>query len=252
MNTYNDKLARYYDEIYLDKDYTKESEYITQVVDTHNVLLDVGCGTMTHTTLLAAKFKQVFAVDLSKPMIDVGLEKLETLNIKNVAGICCDISKLDIPVKADCAISMFNVINHIENIKDLELFFKAINSRLNSQGKFIFDCWNGVACTIEKPREHSSKIKTIDNKTIELTTTTETNLFDSVSTMKTNIVVKENNLIVDSFSYNLTHILWNNHVLKDLLKSTGFSVETIFPNVTVKQLATIQDYRLVYTCRKIT
>jgi len=247
---YNDKLANCYDDLYLDKDYSKEAEYITRTADSHNVLLDIGCGTMSHTILLAPKFKQVIAVDLSKPMIDIGLLKLKNLGIKNVSGFCCDVADLKISEQVDCAISMFNVVNHIESIKDLQTFFDAINNRLKPNGVFVFDCWNGVACTIEQPTEHSFKTKTASSKTFEISTSTKTNLFDSISIMENNVVVKENNTIVDVFSYELRHILWSNHTLKDLLKNAGFVLETITPNVTVKTPATIKDYRLVYTCRK--
>lgn len=251
MSTYNDKLAEYYDDLYLDKDYTKEAEYIANVANNHNILLDVGCGTMTHTILLSAKFEQVFAVDLSKSMIDVGISKLKKRNISNVLGLCCDVAELKIQEKADCAISMFNVVNHIETIVGLQEFFKAISNQLKPNAKFVFDCWNGVACTIDKPNENSFRTRKVNNKTYYIITSTQTNLFDSLSTMETTVSIKENNEVIDCFSYKLRHILWSNHVFKDLLKNSGFVLEAVSPNVMINTPATINDYRLVYTCRKI-
>ena len=78
MNMYSEKLSKYYDILYSHKDYKSECELIKKYSTKNKNLLDVGCGTMTHSIILSEYFKNVTSIDLSKPMIDTGLKKIKS------------------------------------------------------------------------------------------------------------------------------------------------------------------------------
>ena len=75
---YSEKLSKYYDILYSHKDYKSECELIKKYSTKNKNLLDVGCGTMTHSIILSEYFKNVTSIDLSKPMIDTGLKKIKS------------------------------------------------------------------------------------------------------------------------------------------------------------------------------
>lgn len=253
---YKDKLALYYDDIYSDKDYKSECELIKKFSPEGQKLFDIGCGTMTHSILLSDHFNSIMSTDLSSSMMDIGIKKMDVLGIKNITPICGRLEKInnggthDITEFFDTAISMFNVVNHIGTIRELDLFFKCISESLKDRGVFIFDCWNGVACTIEKPRPQSTKTIFVPGHSITTTTETTTSLMNSVSHMKTNVKIYDDVGLIDSFEYSLDQTLWTPAVLTDLLKSHDIEVNRILPYFKTDGWATENDYRLTFICKK--
>jgi predicted TPR repeat methyltransferase len=61
--------ARYYDLLYHDKDYRRESEFVAQLIKKHSPgarrLLELGCGTGIHGILLAEQGYEIHGLDLS-------------------------------------------------------------------------------------------------------------------------------------------------------------------------------------------
>jgi SAM-dependent methyltransferase len=247
---YDNKLSIYYDDLYLNKDYKNECELIKKYSLKNGNLLDVGCGTATHTIMLSEYFKDILAIDLSPSMLLVAEKKIKERDIYKIKTLCIPIQGLDWQVKFDTVISMFNVINHIRTVSELLSFFESVSNFLDKDGVFIFDCWNGVACTIDKPREKNIKEYSFINYKLFSTTTTHTNLFNSLSEMNTIIEVYDDFSLVDKFEYSLNQTLWTPHVLADLLKMAGLYAQKIIPSVNDKDFATEKDYRLTFICKK--
>jgi cyclopropane fatty-acyl-phospholipid synthase-like methyltransferase len=247
---YDKKLSLYYDNLYSGKDYKNECELIKKYSLKNSSLLDVGCGTMTHTIILSEYFKNIMALDLSPSMLSVAEAKIKDKNISNITTICAPVQELNKERKFDTAISMFNVINHIRTTNELLSFFKAVSELLNKDGVFIFDCWNGIACTLDKPREKTIKEYNFINYKLFSTTITHTDLFNSLSKMKTTIEVYDDFSLVDSFEYSLEQTLWTPHVLTNLLEMTGLNIQKVIPFVNDDISATEKDYRLTFICKK--
>lgn len=244
---YETKLASYYDVLFSGKNYGEECKLIKTQSKNHNSLLDVGCGTLNHSLILSDVFSSVVAIDLSKDMINVARQKNKKQNIllMNSAIEDCEFKS-----KFDCVISMFNVVNHIHELQQLQMFFHSISKNLNPDGVFIFDCWNGVACTIEQPKAKSNKQIKGTNYTLISKTETETNLFESLTKMKTTVEVFDDQSMIDSFIYNLNQSLWTPNLLIQILNSMGFGRIKIIPYFDVSKEATEKDYRLTFICRK--
>lgn len=143
--------AKFYDSIYAKKDYSFEVDLITEIIQSHNKLakniLDVGCGTGTHSKLLAKnKFFNIVGIDKSSEMIK--LAKYKSLGSSNINYEELDMLSLDrLKSKFDVVLAMFHVVNYLDRSKDLRTFFDLVSQILTPNGIFIFDTWNGVLCT---------------------------------------------------------------------------------------------------------
>src|SRR4051794_19554398 len=65
--------AKYYDQLYHDKDYTAEADFVDTLaqafVPRASTLLDLGCGTGQHALLLAGRGYSVVGIDRSEEML---------------------------------------------------------------------------------------------------------------------------------------------------------------------------------------
>jgi hypothetical protein len=145
---------------------------------------------------------------------------------------------------------MFYVVNHINSLGELNSFFSKIFELLNEDGVFIFDCWNGTACRIEKPKLQNSKSIEHDFHTIISKTITDTNLMDSTSTMKSNVKIYFESELVDEFDYELEQKLWTPDIFVDILKSVGYRKISIIPYYNQDDIAKETDYKLTFICKK--
>lgn len=249
---YNNKLALHYDRIYSDKDYEAECQMIMRSAGHGDELrlLDVGAGTCSHTVILSKYFKEITAVDLSYSMLQIGKQKLINADITNVSTYCKSIESLNLESKFDVCISMFNVVNHIQTIKELQQFFKAISNALKPGGIFIFDCWNGLACHIEKPKQITSKIIKSDEYEFRNLTTTETNLMYDISKMHTTTNIYRNGDLLDMFSYDITVRTWAPSLLSELLSEVDLPPIKIVSSNDEYRQATDTDRRLTFACEK--
>ena len=97
-------------------------------------ILDLCCGTGRISAALASKGYNVTGIDSSEQMIALAKE-----NAPNVNFIVEDARTFNFPPTFDIAISMFDSLNHIQNIKHLELAFNNVFRSLNIDGMFVFD-----------------------------------------------------------------------------------------------------------------
>ena len=63
--------ANFYDNLYKDKDYKKECDYLEKIFNKYSpkkvkTILDLGCGTGSHDLILAKRGYQVTGLDFSK------------------------------------------------------------------------------------------------------------------------------------------------------------------------------------------
>ena len=245
---YGLKLSKYYDVIHKDKDYITECELILKNSNSKNSLLDIGCGTANHSIILSKYFNKVVGIDLSEEMIDEAKRKILKFNIDNL--FLNKSSLKDENNKFDTVISMFNVVNHIHSLSELIEFFSNVSLKLKEDGVFIFDCWNGTACRIEKPIEKTQKEIIHDWYRISIKNQTETNLLKSTSKMLTSVLVFSENEKVDEFSYDITHKLWTPDILQSICEMNGIEVYKIIKNYNEKILAKDTDHRVTFICKK--
>lgn len=124
------KYAKYYDLIYLDKDYKKEAEMVYNWAKKPKTILSLGCGTGKHARWWSKK-TIVVGIDSSKEMIKEAR--------KSVPNVCFYNRKIEDDkwkksFSFDCVTAMFNVMGYLPDF-NFEIPVK-------KGGYFIFDCWD--------------------------------------------------------------------------------------------------------------
>ena len=158
MKDYHKEYSNYYDILTQHKNYRSEVELLVSFLskygfDKNSKFLSVGCGIGKHENILAKYFEKIVAIDNSEHMI----ANAKILNShKNIEFSSCNLESLHSD-KFDIAISLFNVINCIENSNSLASFISDIANKLNKGGLFIFEVWNKSAIELSPPKSVTRK-----------------------------------------------------------------------------------------------
>ncbi len=135
-----DEVAEIYDELMQFIPYRKWDEYITNLFYQHNgngdYVLDLGGGTAILSVLLSKHLFYVYCIDKSFAMLKQAQKREGSL--KNVFLINSDILNFSVKRKFDWAISIYDTVNHLEDIEFLQ-FVKNVNRLLKKNGIFMFD-----------------------------------------------------------------------------------------------------------------
>ncbi len=143
------EFAKYYDKFYQNKDYEKEVKFLMNFINPGDKIIDIGCGTGIHASLITEKGYAVDALDLNKEMLDIAKKRLKSsLYLQNILNI-------NIDKKYDVIISMFAVINHLKNTSELEKCLYNMKTILQDFGTIIIDLHN--------PQSSGSKVDKFDN-----------------------------------------------------------------------------------------
>lgn len=164
------KYADFYDRLYDDKDYETECDFIEQIFETYGTkeiasILDLGCGTGSHTIIFAEKGYDVTGVDQSETMLDIAQAKASAKN-KDIKFRQQDIRHLDLSREFDAAVAMFAVMGYQTSNKDFEDTLVSVYNHLSSGGLFIFDVWFGPTVLMDKPQERMKTIESPNKKII--------------------------------------------------------------------------------------
>lgn len=165
--------ARYYDLLYADKDYGAEAEYVERLLREMNPsvgsVLDLGCGTGVHASLLAMKGYEVVGVDLSETMLAGAERRMAALpkqvsdRVRLLQGNICSVRA---GRTFDAVVSLFHVINYQIGQRDLQEAFANARAHLNPGGTFLFDCWYGPAVLTDRPERRT---RHLEDEQIEVT-----------------------------------------------------------------------------------
>jgi SAM-dependent methyltransferase len=135
------QLVRYYDKIYWWKDYDREAGFLVKVLRKYHVqgrrVLEVACGTGSHSKILAARGYEVTGVDFSEDMLKIARRKLKG-HAKFIRG---DMRDLDAVVggEYDAAICLFSAISYNLTFSDLERTLEGLYHHLREGGIVVFD-----------------------------------------------------------------------------------------------------------------
>jgi len=241
---YKKDFSGIYDSLYSSKDYKKECDYILSLIGENKKILDVGCGTGNHAAILSKRSDFIHGIDISSDMIKIAKKKY--CFVKNLkfekTSVEAYLSKTDI--RYDAVICMFNVVNHISNLEDLMIFINSCARLLKPNGYIIFDCWNSIACAIEKPWKNSIDHKIINGEICKVSSFTEVNLMASVASIKIfadaekSISLKLNNLT-----------LWSPRIYTELLALNNVLLETVLNVRDLSKKAKETDHRILFVGR---
>jgi len=133
MKLYKD-FAKYYDLIYKDKDYEKETKFISSFIKKNADILDVACGTGTHAKYLKKLGHTVTGLDLNENMLKVAKNK-----VKGVRFITGDMRSFKLNKQFDAITCMFTAINYNHHYLDLIKTLKTFKNHIKDNGVIFFD-----------------------------------------------------------------------------------------------------------------
>lgn len=159
-----EEYSRYYDLLYLDKDYELETKYIIELLSRYGIskgdILEFGSGTGKHGRLLSADGFDVHGVELSQDMVDKALV---------TKGFSCqqgDIRTIRMGRTYSAVIALFHVVSYQTTNADLQAVFSRACEHLDSGGLFIFDFWYTPAVYTMRP---TVRVKRFTDVNIEFT-----------------------------------------------------------------------------------
>jgi SAM-dependent methyltransferase len=191
--------ARYYNLLYRDKDYAGEVQFIHQLIQTYapgvRSLLELGCGTGTHASLLANEGYEVHGVDLSTEMLQQACDRMTQLPQELASKLTFsqgDIRTIHIERQFDAIISLFHVFSYQTTNEDLQAAFATARRHLKPRGVFIFDCWYGPAVLSDRP---TIRVKRLEDEEISITRIAEPVMYPNRNLVDVNyqVFIKDKN-----------------------------------------------------------
>lgn len=221
------KYADYYDLLYKNKSYKRETNYIEKIINNYAgkklKILELGCGSGGHAFELKKKGHHITAVDASKKMIEIANKK----NVNNnITFIQEDLKKFISKKKFDVVILLFHVVNFLKQKKELKKLSINSHQNLKKNGIIIFDFINLNGVIADKPKK---KIKVIKHK--ELTIMRKTKPFfiknKKLFNVEFEMIINKKNKLIDKFFE--THNL-KLHPLDEILEifKSKFSFINVF------------------------
>ena len=230
QNKIFDKFAFYYDQIYHDKNYKQEADFIVKNINKFGIknsknILDLGCGTGAHSVLFAKKGLSVIGLDKSIIALNIAKKKFKNEHLDG-KFILKDFRDFKLSSKVDACISVFCSLCYLDNLDDFEKCLKSIKMNLKKNGILIFDIWNGTAVLKQGPSVKEKRIKNKSTEIIRLATP-EINYMKQVCKIKYDCTILMNKKIIDKFSE--IHSIRYHFIddLKWILKNNGFEVMKI-------------------------
>lgn len=172
MTVFGD-YSHYYDLLYRDKDYMGEAQFIHQLIQSHapnsQTILELGCGTGHHATLLAQKGYKLHGIDISQEMLNHANNRRSQLTTElasNLQFTHGDIRQIRLNQKFDVVIALFHVISYQTTNTDLQAAFTTAKEHLKPNGIFIFDVWYGPAVLTDPP---VVRVKRLEDDLLQIT-----------------------------------------------------------------------------------
>lgn len=161
--------AKYYDDMYQNKDYLKETDLIEEVFSRFSphpvkTVLSLGCGTCTYEIELAKRGYVVTGIDISADMLKLAKEKITEAGVTDqITLIESDIRTLpEMDQKYDAAIMMFNIAGYQRTTTDMAQVSSGVSTRIKDGSVFLFDAWYGPAVILDPPTDRTKIIEKPD------------------------------------------------------------------------------------------
>ena len=244
----------YYDVLYAEKDYQSEIRHIMDMAEKSppGRILEVGSGTGNHSLCCARLGFHVVGVDIDERMVAVATAKLRQQPVeisRRVSFINGPVEDLD-ESGFDMGISLFNVVNYMDDITHLRCFMQGVHDRLDRHAPFLFDAWNGVAALRDPPRRENRHIRT-DDVEITMTVNPKTNFMRMRTELIYSLEVRNNATgSVQEAAYRLKQTLWPPKIISDVVASAGFHVKAVMALADADRQATERDWKILFFCRK--
>jgi len=149
-SSYIGRYAELYDLFYADKPYSEEAAFVHACLQKYGNpapkhILELACGTGTHSLLLEKYGYDIIATDYSKDMLVQARQKAKKAGA-NVDFRQGDMRFLNIPERPfDAVICLFDSIGFVATNESIQRVLKGVCAHLRPGGLFIFEFWHAGA-----------------------------------------------------------------------------------------------------------
>jgi SAM-dependent methyltransferase len=218
--------ARFYDLIYKEKNYEKETAFVEDIFKAFTKpksILEIGCGTGNYTQILHRKGYEMTGLDISENMIKVARKKCDC---NFVVGDVCDFSLSE---RFDACVALFAVMGYVTENSGVKKAFTNIHRHLKPNGLFVFDVWNGLAVLSTPPELRVKEFKDDETKVLRIGYP-KLKALDHVCEIKYKLLVTDKtNRSYSEFEEGHTVRFYFPQELKLLLEMSGFEVLKMCP-----------------------
>jgi SAM-dependent methyltransferase len=171
--SFGTQYASIYDALYSEKDYEAECDLIEEIVSRYgdgaiSTVLDLGCGTGSHSIPFSRRGYTVTGVDRSEPMLAEARLKAGTSVAPDfVHG---DVRNIDLGQKYDLVLMMFAVLGYQTSNENLRQALSTVALHLKRGGLFIGDVWYGPAVVETRPSDRSKTVETANGQLTRVAT----------------------------------------------------------------------------------
>lgn len=135
-------FAEVYDQFMEEVPYEEWRDFLVSVMKEHGIddglVLDLGCGTGTLTTLLAKAGYDMIGVDLSEDMLERAFEKRQQEGL-DILYLCQDMCAFELYGTVRAVVCACDSLNYLTGPEDLKKTFQLVNNYLDPGGLFLFD-----------------------------------------------------------------------------------------------------------------
>jgi len=214
--------SAYYSLLYQSKDYTAETNYVHQAIQSFKPaadnFLEFGSGTGGHGLLLNQRGYDGYGLELSEGMVQQALINGFPSEQKNIAEAFILNRSFDI------VLSLFHVISYINRNDQLITTFKNAYNHLNPGGIFLFDTWFTPAVYHLRPE---TRKKIVENDQIKEIRDAEPVIHDTLNVIDVNyhvIIINKSTQQVQEFTEKHPMRHFSISEIDFLAKLTGFEL----------------------------
>ena len=223
------EFAKYYDTFYQKKDYQKEVNFLKHFISINDKIIDIGCGTAIHASLLEQDNYQIDGLDLNIEMLNIARTRLKgNLYHQNILNI-------DLNNQYNIIISMFAVINHLKDMNELTKALSNFSKILLPDGKIIIDLHN--------PQSSGTKTDSYNNIIRTMTWNYD---------VSSHIAKSEITFIIDNQIYQDSHIfrIFTIDEVISCLNNLDLEVSNIYENYNLEKNGNQSSKNLQFVIKK--
>lgn len=221
--------AQYYDLVYADKEYAAEADYIMSLFDRFGTtkpqsIIELGCGTAIHSTLLAQRGFNLHAIDLSADMLRLAEARVSQSAVSDKVSLAQgNVQNYRTDGPFDAALSLFHIASYQTDETSLADMLQTAKVHLPPEGLFIFDFWHAPAVLHQKPE---LRVKRVANNEISVVRIAEPVLDEASRTVDVNYQIFVRQIGEDSSQeINETHKMryYDVSEIEAKLRANGFT-----------------------------
>ena len=160
--TFGPSYADAYDALYADKDYEAECDLIESLAVQYGIgaetVLDLGCGTGRHATILARRGREVTGVDVSAEMLALARRRAADAEVAELDLRVGDVRTVRVGRRYDVVLLMFAVLGYQLTDEDVAATLETVAIHLQPGGVLVFDVWHGPAVEAVGPTVRTKSV----------------------------------------------------------------------------------------------